>query len=352
MIDKILNLGPKSGLWLRRIGVTTMRELRKRGAARVYRELLRRGHPQNKNMWYALRGAELGLPWQLIARQQKPPLAFKTIDEPPARTKKIGGCSIKYWELHHAQRETIFLWHGFRGSHRGLLELGKQLNDYRVIIPDLPGWGESDPLPVTHSLTNTIRYLKKFLDSFRLDNFNLVGHSFGATLGLMYAARHPAGIKHLVLVQPVVDASSLTSRLGELYYATAAKLPPTIRRRLIASPLLNRGKSELLSVETNLQRRLTLMMNEQKNLNHVRDWVEIEMYRSLARADFFTAMRRLSVPVTLIAGTRDRMTPAATTRKIIAALPGHHVVTMPGAGHFIPMEDPIALGETIISVLD
>lgn len=351
MIDKILNLGPKSGLWLHRIGVTTMRELRKRGAARVYRELLRRGHPKNKNMWYALRAAELGIPWQRIARQENDRSTKSTSDEPPVRTKRIGGVVIKYWEYHQEHTATVFLWHGFRGSHRGLLAVAEQLQGYRVIIPDLPGWGDSDALPVAHTLTNTIRYLKKFLDSFHLKSYSLIGHSFGATLALMYAARHSKSIKQLILIQPVVNATSFTSRLGELYYATASRLPKTVRQRVIASPILNRGKSELLSVETNLQRRRRLMSNEQKNLIHVRDWVEIEMYRSLAKADYFAAMKSLTVPVTLVAGTQDRMTPTATTKKIVAVLPGHRIVTIPKAGHFVPMEKPEALAAVLNRLL-
>lgn len=271
----------------------------------------------------------------------------REVDEPRPRKKIINGRAILYWEYNPTALQTIFFWHGFRGSHRGLLAVAERLSTYRIIIPDLPGWGESDPLVGEHTITNTIRCLKKFHDSFHLKSFILAGHSFGATLAFMYAARHPSKIDHLLLIQPVVTASSFTSRLGEVYYETVARLPTTVRHRVIASPILNRGKSELLSVESNFRRRQRLMANEQKNLAHVRDWVEIEMYRSLARTRFFPALQSLQMLTTLFIGTRDRMTPIATNRKIAAAIPNHRVITLAGAGHFVPMENPELLAQAI-----
>ncbi len=263
----------------------------------------------------------------------------------------IDGTDIKYWEYHPEQQRTIFFWHGFRGSHRGLIEVAERLTDYRVIVPDLPGWGESGTLRVTHTFTHYVAFLKKFIAHFALDEFVLAGHSFGASLALEYAAAHPKHIQQLILIAPVVNAGSFTSRLGELYYAVGAKIPQPFRRKWIGNPMINMGKTELISVTLNPIKRQKLVRNEQKNLTYIRDWVEIETYQSFYDADFWQAMKSLSMSTTLISATRDRMTSLATSRQIAATIPGCQTISLKGDGHFVPIENPIAVADAMHEAL-
>lgn len=259
----------------------------------------------------------------------------------------IDGTSIKYWEYHPGQKETIIFWHGFRGSHRGLVEVAEQLTEYRLIVPDLPGWGESGTLRQTHTFAHYVSFLKKFIAHFELKDFVLAGHSFGASLALVYAATFPKHIRRLLLVAPVVNAGSFTSRLGELYYAVGAKMPQPFRRRWIANPVINMGKTELISVTLNPIKRQQLVRAEQKNLAYIRDWVEIETYQSFYEVDFWHSMKTLTMPTILISATRDRMTSMVTSRRIAATIPECQMITLKGDGHFAPIEHPAAVAEAM-----
>ena len=263
----------------------------------------------------------------------------------------VDGTPIKYWEFHPEKKVTIFFWHGFRGSHRGLVGVAELLPDYRLIIPDLPGWGESGTLRKSNTFAHYVSFLKKFIAHFELDDFVLAGHSFGASLALAYATTYPKHIKQLLLIAPVVNADSFTSRLGELYYAVGAKIPQPFRRKWIGNPVINMGKTELITVMINPIKRQKLVRDEQKNLAYIRDWVEIETYQSFYDTDFWQSMKSLTMPTTLISATRDRMTSMATSRRIAATIPACRMITLKNDGHFSPIEHPTAVAEAMREAL-
>lgn len=259
----------------------------------------------------------------------------------------IDGTAVKYWVYNTEQKETILFLHGFRGSHRGLVEVAKLLTGYRVIIPDLPGWGESGTLRKEHTFPNYVAWLQKFIDSFHLPSYILAGHSFGASLALVYASQHPAHISRLLLIAPVVNAESFTSRLGELYYAVGARMPSPLRRKWITSAAINRVTTELITVTTNLKDRRRLVRDEQSNLAYIKDWVEIETFQSFYDVDFWALMKSLSMPTTLISASRDRMTSTATSLRMATTIPHCAHVTLKGTGHFMPIERPAVVAEAM-----
>jgi pimeloyl-ACP methyl ester carboxylesterase len=52
------------------------------------------------------------------------------------------------------------------------------------------------------------------------------------------------------------------------------------------------------------------------------------------------AAAQIKVPVTLVLGERDMMTPAKTGKALAAAIPGARTVVLPGAGHMMMVEQP------------
>ena len=67
----MLNLGPKSLVWLEKIDVRSHRDLCLLGPCVVYRRLIEAGYPKNLNMLYGLLGAAMQVDWQEIAYQYK-----------------------------------------------------------------------------------------------------------------------------------------------------------------------------------------------------------------------------------------------------------------------------------------
>ncbi len=98
--------------------------------------------------------------------------------------------------------EPIVLVHGFTGSKENWLDLARRLTPrYRVVIPDLPGWGESDhQAGADYGVAAQVERLGPLLDTLGLARVHLVGHSMGGHISGVFAAAHPERVLTLSLV--------------------------------------------------------------------------------------------------------------------------------------------------------
>lgn len=95
----------------------------------------------------------------------------------------------------------LVLMHPSPRSSRLLEPLGEVLAArFRVYLPDLFGYGQSDPLPgPVESLNDYVPYLKQVFDRLGLEQFGLYGSATGAQLAIAYATAHPDAVAHLFL---------------------------------------------------------------------------------------------------------------------------------------------------------
>jgi len=100
--------------------------------------------------------------------------------------------------------DTMLLLHGFGASgdswNRCAVSFSKK---YRVIAPDLPGWGASTRLEqASYGYPAQIGRIHRLTQELKLDRFHLAGHSMGGFLASAYAAQFPDKVISLGLVCP------------------------------------------------------------------------------------------------------------------------------------------------------
>nr|WP_189441807.1 alpha/beta fold hydrolase [Rhodanobacter panaciterrae] len=97
---------------------------------------------------------------------------------------------------------TIVMLHGFAANKEVWLETAKLLTPhFHLIIPDLPGWGESSRVAdASYNIDAQAARLDGFVQTLRLQRFVLVGHSMGGAIAGVYAAEHPEHVAELALV--------------------------------------------------------------------------------------------------------------------------------------------------------
>lgn len=97
---------------------------------------------------------------------------------------------------------TIVLLHGFADNKNVWLDVARQLTPhFHLVIPDLPGWGESSrDMNANYDIDAQAARLQDFVQALSLGHFMLVGHSMGGAIAGVYAAEHPQHVSSLALL--------------------------------------------------------------------------------------------------------------------------------------------------------
>jgi abhydrolase domain-containing protein 6 len=97
--------------------------------------------------------------------------------------------------------DTIIMLHGFGGNKDNWLRFAKYFTpNYRVIIPDLPGFGDSSkPQDAKYNIISQVERLNLFVKELKLTKFHIVGNSMGGSISGNYAVTYPEMVKTLAL---------------------------------------------------------------------------------------------------------------------------------------------------------
>lgn len=112
--------------------------------------------------------------------------------------------------LEGGRGEPLLLLHGFGAEKDHWTPIAKFLTPhFRVIAPDLPGFGYSTRRPESnYGLDSQLERIEKFAAAVGIDRFHLGGNSMGGYLAAMYAARAASQVKTLWLLAPAGVASA------------------------------------------------------------------------------------------------------------------------------------------------
>jgi pimeloyl-ACP methyl ester carboxylesterase len=118
------------------------------------------------------------------------------------RRQTVGAVEVFYREAGPAHAPVLLLLHGFPTASHMFRDLIPLLADrFRVIAPDLPGFGQTrapERGTFTYSFDELARVLEGFVDAIGLDRFALYIFDYGAPTGLRLALRHPERITAII----------------------------------------------------------------------------------------------------------------------------------------------------------
>lgn len=99
--------------------------------------------------------------------------------------------------------ETVILLHGF-GSNKDIWPaFAKHLKGYHLVIPDIPGFGESAQAPTDHyGMESQVARINRFVEVLKLDKFHLAGNSMGGALTASYSAKYAGRVLTIALIAP------------------------------------------------------------------------------------------------------------------------------------------------------
>lgn len=135
--------------------------------------------------------------------ERTPPKA-KEIDMKTVRYRRqaVGDVDVFYREAGAVDAPVILLLHGFPTASHMFRDLIPELaHRYRVIAPDLPGFGQTKAPPrgrFDYTFDNLAHVVGGFVEALGLDRYALYVFDYGAPVGLRLALRHPERVSAIV----------------------------------------------------------------------------------------------------------------------------------------------------------
>lgn len=228
-------------------------------------------------------------------------------------------------ESTHSKWPAVVCVHGAGSSSVIFMDMVRRLSPLRrVVAPDLPGHGQSDPWhpPAEVSIDMYRDAVRAVLAELQLERVVLLGHSMGALVALAVAAAWPERVAGLVLV----NAGAHIDVAPEVF----ARLKSDFGRfgkwfsRLVWSPAT--------SIDT-IERWGTLALTA--------DQVTTEAdFAAVARYDATPLLPKIQAPTLVLAGADDLSTPPERGRALAAGIAGARAIVVPEAGHMLAQEQP------------
>ncbi len=224
-----------------------------------------------------------------------------------------------FGDMGSTQTPVIAL-HGWGASAELMMPLGKRLaaSGFRIIAPDLPGFGESTPPPTAWSVHEYADHVIRLLDTLEIPKAHLFGHSFGGRLAIILGARHPDRVASIVL-------------------ANSAGVPPRIDPVVQLRTTLYKGmrdglKAVGLTTISNTLREWYIARYaspDYKNAGVLR-----ESFVKIVNESLLSLAAQVTAPTLLIWGAKDQDTPLWQGQKLLAAIPNAGIVVYDDAGHY------------------
>ena len=242
---------------------------------------------------------------------------------------------------------TLVLVHGFAGSRTDWYELLPYLpRKGRLVIVDLPGWGESGHRPNhDYRARAQARHLAGFLAAIDARHVHLVGHSMGGKISGIAAAWHAERLDRLTLIAPSgvhFHANDFTRRI------LAGQNPFNLHDHDDYARLLHVAFERPPALPRHVEDAL---VEDNRREHAYYDEMLDALRRGEHRFALEPALRRITLPVHVIWCRHDRVLDVSSVDAIRKVLPTARIdVIEAGCGHMPMMEVPATLAPLLLDV--
>jgi pimeloyl-ACP methyl ester carboxylesterase len=263
------------------------------------------------------------------------------------RPGRVLAHGIDTFYLEAGRGDPVILLHGLGSTNSGMLptldDLGRS---YRVLSPDIPGFGDSSKPIRPYHPGFFARWLLAFMDELGIERAHIVGNSMGGRIALEAALRAPSRVDRLALLAPAVALKKARQfvPLVRVLRPEFALLPlPALRThvRLVSKSLFADSRrippswhesaaDEFLRVFSTMRGRIAFFSALR----------EIYLDAPSGPKGFWTRLEALSRPALFLWGDRDPLVPAKFARHVERAVPSATSIVMRDCGHVPHFEYP------------
>lgn len=236
--------------------------------------------------------------------------------------------------IDEGEGDVLLVLHGLMGALSNFKDVIDEFkNDYRVIIPILPIYD----LPLLTTGVKTLaKHVHKFVTYKKLDNFILLGNSLGGHVALIYCLSHPDKVKALILTGSsglYENAFGGSFPRRESYDFVKEKVEFTFYNPATAT-------KELVD-------DVFATINDRNRVIRI-----LAMAKSAIRYNMAKEVHKIKIPVDLIWGRNDKITPPDVAEEFNHLLPDSELHWIDQCGHAAMMEQPAEFNRLLRNFLE
>ncbi len=252
----------------------------------------------------------------------------------------VNGLRLACAQRGKGQKTALLLIHGFPLDHRlWAAQLRGLAVELQVLAPDLRGHGKSALIPGPLTMDQHADDLAALLDQLDIGRAIVAGLSMGGYVAFAFWRRHRGRVQGLALLDTRAEPDGPAARVNR--DATAARV-----QQLGAGNITDEMLPKLLAPASLANPKLVsaarAMMASQPTAGIVGALAGLR-----DREDSWPTLPTITVPTLVLVGEADVLTPPADVAAMAAAIPAARLVTIPGAGHLSPLENPRAVNAAL-----
>lgn len=249
----------------------------------------------------------------------------------------INGIQVAYTD--EGDGAPLLLVHGFplnRGTWSKQVAAFK--TSYRVIAPDLRGFGESETTAGAISMSRFAEDLHTLLQHLHTGPVTLVGHSMGGYVALAFAKAFPRALRGLVLVGTKAGADTPEGAAARREMAEKVRVEgPSLVVNAMAPKMLSASNTDA-----------TMVASVRTFMGPTQPEGVIGALLGMAdRPDAGTWLGKIHTRTLVIAGMDDLLIPPSESEAMMMAIPSAQLKLIPKAGHLVAFESAEAFNEAL-----
>ena len=239
---------------------------------------------------------------------------------------KIGGKGENFLILHG--------WNGSSDSWRKIIEiLGIK---YKVVCPDVPGFGKTETPKIPWSLNDFVEWLKEFTEKLNLKELFLLGHSFGGRVAIKFSISYSEKVKKLILV----SSAGIRQEWG-------LKEKIIFQISKIGNAIFSKNHFfRFKDAARNLFYRIARIKDYSKAKGVMK-----ETMKKILEEDLLPELSKIQNETLIIWGEKDKIVPLKYAFLFKEKIKNSKFEILPKIGHSPHLEDPEKLAEILISNL-
>ncbi len=286
--------------------------------------------------------------------------------EPRDRTVDSFGLSIHCLEWGDPDGEPLVLVHGFLDLAFSWTPFVAELQQRAaqplwIVAPDCRGHGDSEWVGSGgyYHFPDYVLDLDSVVQALGVKSINLIGHSMGGTISLLYTGAFPERVTKLALIEGVgpvgMNFADAPLRMAQWIGETRGRG----RNHFRTYSSVEAGAEQLRQTNPRLSESFAMTLAQaamKQNDAGKWLWKFDPLHRTASPQPFYTAqaiefLRRIACPVLLVDGKQSRQTKRTDKQPRYDAIADRRQVVIDGAGHMVHQDNPTALVAALLPFL-